>query len=361
MGAERAKTATVHVVEPTLQDYAGHCYSLVRSFADAASGQPIAIWGGKGADSLEFGSHTDARPYFHRRLRVVQLYWLVRRLLKLPGRILLMTARRSDLSLLDWAAQRAIPAGKVFVYFHWYRETPARLEYLKKMARVQPNIAILTTTQSLAGLFAGAGFKQVTWLPYPLTAGLRTARTKPEFNHLLYAGAARQDKGFRRVVDLVEHMYRRGEKIPVVVQISADHYGKYDEKTRNDIARLRRCDYVALDLVEESLSPERYAELYRGAICLQPYDPEPFQDRVSGITMDALAYGSPVIVPARTWMARLVEPALAGAVVQDSEPATLLSAVNAVRDDYDQFSRNASVAGAKLRERSWEPLLSLFA
>jgi glycosyltransferase involved in cell wall biosynthesis len=293
-------------------------------------------------------------------MRFVQLYWLLRRLLRLPGRILIMTARRADLTLLNWAIYGTVPEGKVFVYFHWYRETPARLEYLKKLAPAHPNIIILATTDSLAALFRRAGFRNVIGLPYPLTARALAAQAQPEFRHVLYAGAARQDKGFGRVVDLIEHLHRSGEAMPVVVQMSSDHYGKYDEVTRRDITRLRACSYSPLTLVEKTLRPDEYAELYRGAICLQPYDPEPFRDRVSGITMDALAYGSPVIVPAGTWMSRLIEPAEAGTVVNDFRSETILSAVNTIKADYSRYSRSASAAGAKLRDRSWAPLLSLF-
>ena len=58
----RAKR-TVHVVEPTLEDYAGHCYALVRSFCDAAGGRlNVKLWAGRNAANLGFPPQTAVRP-----------------------------------------------------------------------------------------------------------------------------------------------------------------------------------------------------------------------------------------------------------------------------------------------------------
>jgi glycosyltransferase involved in cell wall biosynthesis len=352
--------APIHVVEPTLEDYAGHCYELTRSLCEAATGRSVTVWGGKGAAQLSFGPEVTLRLYFLRRLRTPQLLWLFLRLLRNDDPVVLTTARRADLVLANLAACGKLRQGKLFLYFHWFRETPNRLAFLRRMARVQPGISILATTDLVAEVFRRAGFVHVVTLPYPLTAQpARAGRGEPRFRHLLYAGAARQEKGFGKIVDLVERLRETGEDLPVTVQVSAEHYGKYEDKTIADIKRLERSGYAALTLIRETLQPDQYAALYQGAICIQPYEPQEFRDRVSGVTMDALAYGSPVIVPANTWMARIVEPYSAGIAVKSLDAGSIFDAVRSLIGDYARFSRNAIQGGNALRARSWKPLLDL--
>jgi glycosyltransferase involved in cell wall biosynthesis len=349
----------LHVIEPTLQDYAGHCYGLVRSFCEAAPNLNVKLWGGRGSAALDFG-RVAAMPYFHRRLRLFQLGMLLRRLLQEPEPVLIMTARRSDLSLARLAARGVIPAGKLYLYFHWYRETPSRLEFLRRVARTQPNIAILATTPTVADVFTRAGFRQVILLPYPLTAQRPAdCDTSASFTHLLYAGAARQDKGFTLVVDLIERLAAEQSDIPIKVQISADHYGKHDSVTRADIARLEQVNHSALTIVRETLDPAGYAALFRGGLCLQPYDAEAFRDRASGVTLDALAHGCPVIVPAQTWMANLMAPQQAGVELDSVNLESLSAAVKQIIGNYPAYQRNALAAGSLLRQRSWQPFLDL--
>ena len=44
--------------------------------------------------------------------------------------------------------------------------------------------------------------------------------------------------------------------------------------------------------------------MFDGAIVLQPYCREDFEDQISGVTLDAFSAGAPVIATAGTWMAR---------------------------------------------------------
>lgn len=352
--------ATVHVVEPTLEDYAGHCYALVRSFCDAAGGRlNVKLWAGKNAATLGFPSHVEVRPYFSRRPRLLQLLLLFRRLLR-PGDepVVVITARRFDLTLARLAAGGALKPGRLFLYFHWFRETPGRIAYLRKAAAAKLPVTILATTDSAAAAFTSAGFEHVLCLPYPNTA-IAAEGGDTDFHHLLYAGAARADKGFGHVVDLVELLQRRGMQVPVTVQASAEHYGKYDDATRADLARLERSGYASLRLVRETLTPVQYTELFRGAICLQPYDKDDFRDRVSGVTLDALTYGAPVIGPAGTWIARQFAAQSAGIALEDLGAESMLGAVQTVMASYERYRANALAAGRQLSTRSWAPLLSL--
>ncbi len=349
---------TIQVIEPTLESHSGHCHSLISSFCRAAADRQIRLWAGKGAKNFYFGPGVTVRPYFSRRFRLFQSLFLFRRLLREPFPLFIPTARRSDLALLNLAAGKQIARNRVFLYFHWVRETPDKLRSLRRIAARQPNLVILGTTASVVEVFRRCGFAHVSLLPYPPTPTQRPGAAM-SFRRLLYAGAARRDKGFRQVVDFVEFLVRKNEKIPVTIQVSADHYGKYDAATREDLTRLRSTGYAPLELAAETLSPEDYAALFPGSICLQLYDRADFRDRVSGVTLDALAHGSPIVATAGTWMAKLIEPFGAGVALEDPTPENLHRAVTQIIDGYPEFRDRAFNAGQAQAQKSWDVLLDL--
>ena len=347
----------IQVVEPTLEGYSGHCHALVSSLVRAAAPAAIDLWSGQGSADMTFGPHVTVHPLFRRRVRLLQMVFLLRRLLGASGKILLTTARRSDLLLVDLAARGRVPTDRVFLYFHWFRPTPRKLSFLRKMAARQPETVILGTTTSVVDVFRRCGFAHVVLLPYPTPPTPGSDADAVAFRRLLYAGAARQDKGFRIIVDLVELLAARNEDIPIAIQITADHYGKYDAATRADIARLDAIRYPSLTLIRETPSPEDYAANFPGGICLQPYDRAEFRDRVSGVTLDALAHGCPIIATAGTWSAAMIEPFGAGIALADPDAGRLYAAATALRADYARHQAAALAAARAPGADSWAPLL----
>ena len=346
----------LQVIEPTLEDYSGHCHALVASLVRATAGSRIDLWSGEGSEAMAFGHEVTIHPLFRRRHRLLQMLRLLRRLLQGPGRIVVTTARTRDLALLALAAPGRLPPDRAFLYFHWVRETPGKLRFFRAIARRQPDIAILGTTESVVDVFRRCGFAHVALLPYPAPEATPSAEAQP-FQRLLYAGAARQDKGFGIVVDLVELLAARSEQIPIAVQITPDHYGKYDAATRADIARLEAVRYPPLALIRQTPSPSEYAANFPGSICLQPYDRAEFRDRVSGVTLDALAHGCPVVTTAGTWNAAMVEPFGAGIALADPDAESLRAAVAMLQADYARY-RDGAFAAARARGlRPWAPLL----
>ncbi len=356
----------IHIVEPTLESEAGHCHSFVASLCRArgTGGPELQVWAGRRArlPGLEAAGVT-VRPYFSRKVRRLQEFFLLSRLLRSPGRIFIATAGRADLALLDLAARGEVPPGKAFLFFHWVRPAPGKEDRLRRAARRQPHVAVLAPTASGAEVFRRCGFEAARVVPYPITPGARTASGEPvPFRHLLYAGAARQDKGFSAVVDLVALLAEKGRDLPVVIQASADHYDKFDHPTQADIARLDAVRYPFLRIHRETLDASAYAELFRGAVCLQPYRRDDFADRISGVTLDALSAGCPVVATAGTWMARVVDRFGAGRAVGELSPGSLLSAVEEIRADYGRCGENAVRAGRTLQdENSARHLFSILA
>lgn len=346
----------IEVVEPTLEGEAGHCRNFLLSLCGAGIGRGVAfrVYGGKRANlpGVE-GARCEVVPFFSRRLRRPQAFLLYRRLLRGSGRIFVSTAGRTDMVLLDLAAKGEIPPGKVFLHFHWVRPSPRKLACFRRFAVSHPGVTVLGPTEAVIGLFRECGFRDVRVVPYPITSVISVSGGPVgQFRHVLFAGAARQDKGFGRIVDLIAHLSSLRLDLPVTIQASPDHYDRHEPRIKADLERLRGIRYPSLRVCPETLDSGAYAELFRGGICLQPYRQDDFADRVSGVTLDALSAGCPVIATEGTWMARAVHRFDAGIPVEDLSPEPLLSAVRMVIGQYGRYSENAAAAGRTLQKEN---------
>ncbi|MGA6993787.1 MAG: glycosyltransferase [Candidatus Deferrimicrobiaceae bacterium] len=349
-----AANPLVNIVEPTLEGEGGHCRSFLLSLCHAGNVREVSfrVYGGRGGSlpGAE-GERCEVVPYFSRRLRRLQAFLLYRKLLEGAGRIFVSTAGRTDMVLLTLAAKGEIPPGKVFLYFHWLRPSPRKLVFFRRFAVSHPGVTVVGPTEAVIRPFRECGFRDARIVPYPITPSApESPGTGGPFRHVLYAGAARRDKGFPKVVDLVCRMVETGVGIPVTVQASPDHYEKYDEGIRADLERLRKVSPPWLRMFPDTLGGEEYRKIFDGAIVLQPYAREDFADRVSGVTLDAFSAGAPVIATAGTWMAQAIGRFGAGVAIEELNPAALLAAVKGVRDEYPRYRRNALDAGRVLQE-----------
>jgi len=344
----------IDLVEPMFEGESGHCRDFLTSLcrASVGSGFSLRVFAGKGARLPEIvGADCEMVRHFSRRLRRVQAFFLYRRLLRGPGRILVATAGRTDMILLDLASRGGIPPSKAFLYFHWVRSSPGKLEFFRKIAVRHPGLVIMGPTPGVTDVFKECGFRDVRTVPYPVTAAVPSpGEGAAGFRHILYAGAARPDKGFGRVVDLVRWLDGQGKTIPVTVQASADHYEKFAPATRAEIARLQVEGFPWLRILPETLAEAEYRGFFEGAVCLQPYDRNDFADRISGITLDAFSAGAPVVATSGTWMARMVTRFDAGIAVEDLSPPSLFAAVESIRAEYQLRRSNALKGGRVLQE-----------
>lgn len=354
MMQKRENAALLNVVEPTLMSDAGHCSSFINSLLGANRGDTVfRLWVNRHAEVSFNSDHVEIRRYFYRRLRRLQSYFLYSTLLNSGNKLFISTAGRTDLLMLDWAARGIIPVGKVYLYFHWFNPSAKKLQGLKKMAVRQPNLVILGPTPTVVNVFKDAGFVDARVVPYPITPRKANdiVRTHP-FRYLLYAGAARQDKGFKQIVDIIEYLHQEKSQIPVTIQTSAEHFGKCDAETMADIERLKSIPYPYLTLRTEVLSASEYEELFSGAIAIQLYSVTDFSDRVSGVTLDAFSGGCPVISTSGTWISRMVERFDAGLVTENMAPEAVLKLVTDIISSYPRYNDNAIQAGQILQQEN---------
>ena len=320
--------------------------------ADAEGATTFHVYGHRDSASLlQDRPRCTVHPIFTRKGRRWQLWRLLRRLIPGRDRVLLGTARNTDLLIACLSAQtRIVEPGRVFSYVHWYRPSPVGMRLLRYVARRHPGIEIVCPTDSVSTVFGGAGFENVHIRRYPRTAQWIVAEAIADAPAtILFAGAARVDKGFHVAVDLVELLHHEQSSLPVTIQCSTTHWGELQASVRTQIERLRTIDYPHLTLVEDTLDQDAYQSMTAGTLTIQPYDAAEFTDRISGVTLDALMGGSPLIVPAHTWMARQVERFDAGVIVEDGQSCDqILAAVDAVLADWHRYAANAAAGGWQL-------------
>ncbi len=344
---------TIHVVEPTLMTETGHCYSFINSLCQASCDVYLCLWVNRAASVSFSNSNVQIKRHFNRRIRRLQCYFLYKKLLRSTGKLFISTASLSDLMLLNWAARGMVERNKVYLYFHWLNMSEKKLAYLKSLAQSQPNLIVLAPTPTIVKVFEEAGFENAHIIPYPIATQSRANIVKhEEFSGLLYAGAARQDKGISHVVNLLEYMNDLGVNIPFKLQNSANHHGEYDAATQADMHRLDKINYPYLQCVSETLDAKQYANQFARSICIQLYDSNIFADRISGVTLDALSAGSPIVTTAGSWIARMVQRFDAGVVVDSTAPQSVLAAIETIMVSYTQYQKNAFEAGVVLQQEN---------
>jgi glycosyltransferase involved in cell wall biosynthesis len=346
-------SSTLHIIEPTLRSRDGHYASLVECIVHECRPRfdEIVVWGGRGGrlTSIE-GARLER--YFPRAARKVVLFHLLTQLLRRPGRILISTATTTDLSIMRLAHEVVRrPKGRSAAFVHFYAPARKRLQRRLMMQWVvngpQP-IRLVTPTAGAAVRLESVGFRDVHVVPYPMKWN-STPTVSTQEPRLLVPGGVRQDKGFFEVVDYVAWLHDRGLTVGIDVQVTLGHYhrSKMPRGLDEAVSRLRAIGYPHLRVIDRTPEGE-YAGMFRGCVVLQPYHATIFADRVSGVTLDAFAAGSPVIVNDGTWSAVEVRRTGAGVVLDGSDPASIHAAVEKVFVDIRQY-REAACGASDLK------------
>lgn len=350
----------LHIIEPLLHSEVGHCMSLVRALTQSAArlnASDVHVWCAKDAAVMAWTCPATRQAYFSRRWRRFQALGLYARLLRQPGQLLLSTASSTDLISLDWVARwtglGVLPTNKVSLFVHWLNVKPGKARWFSAIARRQPHIQILAPTQTVAQFFADCGFSSRV-VPYPMdriadSHAEQHPAEAPAFRHLLVAGGARMDKGLGHIVELVRLMQQRQCPWPITVQASMEDRHQQDTVLADALKQLEDTAYPHLAMQNRTLDKAAYHELFKGAVVLQPYSAHDFRDRVSGVTLDAMAAGAPCVVTADTWMSRLLLHHKAGVAVSDLSAQALMDAITPLVNDYPVWASRASEASRQVQ------------
>lgn len=380
----------LHLIEPTLHDQTGHGYSYNYSLIHGNAHIPVTIqqplfnlnlWIDQRGKLLFNGLPCTTHPYFSRKFRQLQKLTLYRKLLAQPGIIYVCTAGAVDLAMLHWLHSAKTSRAKVILHFHQFKQTPRKLNLLRKIAKQQDNFIIFAPTTELITIFAEQGFANCKQVPCPTYPREDNATISNEtranhydhgnnfsnykninfktFNKVLYAGAARADKGFPLVVDFIQYLRKIGNYLPFELQISAPNSGRYDATTNEALRKLLALPTENLTVHKHTLERTAYQNLFTNAVCLLPYVQQSYHNKFSGIALDAFYAGCPIITTKHTWMGNTTERFNAGITIDKITPEQLLLALKVIAENYHQFTENARRA-AQILSKEHNPLNTLY-
>jgi len=324
-------TNKLHIIEPTLNNTAGHCFTVVHSLAVAAQqalpDYQIHAWAGHRFEAQRMAdSGAVVHPYFHRRIRRPQLWWLMRRLAGQGATVLLPTAGRSELAIYAALPQRLREQSRIWFYIHQLRMDGPRAERLRMLAERIPDVRLLCTHPTLQQTMHEAGFRRAIVQPCPFEPPTQGGAPSP-FRHLIFPGEARLDKNLPFLVEILRLMRDQKLTIPVMIQAGPNHHGQFSAAIEQVISDLRAVAYPHLTMPQRPLAGDEYLQQFAGGICLQPYRVEDYAGKISGITLDALTRGCPSVAAAGTWPAQVVEEFSAGSVCPELDAPAWLDAI----------------------------------
>lgn len=340
------------IVEPRLGLGPGHYDELARAIVAGwpASGGPISILASAEAAKLlaSWGSSAAALRAIATSSAIAEAR-ACSEAASAGSRVLVMTASgKHALALSTGLASRASLAG-IDLLFHWpVRRTADRLMHACSF-RARRHATALATTEPIADDLSRLGWRRVRRIDYPVIAP--APPTPAEFSHVLMAGALRFNKGLAVLAELVEQWSRRRAEIPLLLQASTKHANRHGRREAPLLRRIEAAAYPHLREQSGSLDRDRYLANFRGAITLAAYEPSTFAGQVSGVALDALLSGSPIIASEGTEPAKLVEEFGAGVTVPFGDAAALDAALATMLEDHDRHVLRACEAARILAER----------
>ncbi|MDQ6976375.1 MAG: glycosyltransferase [Mariprofundaceae bacterium] len=339
---------TLHIIEPTLNNTAGHCFTVVHALAMAAreglSDHHVHVWTGHHFDAHTMHeSGANIHRYFYRRIRRLQLWWLLRDLLTKGDGVLLPTAGRSELAIYSFLSRKLRQKGDAWFYFHQLRMDGAREARLRLLTQRIPEANILCTHPALQRIVRDSGFNHALLQPCPFAPPLHPFKIA-SFQHIIFPGEARLDKNFPFLLTLVRYMHEQQMTIPIMIQAGPNHHGHYSVAIAELIQSLRNIGYAYLNMPQQAFSSGDYLDQFTGGLCLQPYRSEDYAAKISGITLDALTRGCPCIAATNTWPADVLNEFGAGKVCEALDVQIWMQAIMQVIDDYPRYQQQCRQA-----------------
>ncbi|MGH6939521.1 hypothetical protein [Hypericibacter sp.] len=157
-------------------------------------------------------------------------------------------------------------------------------------------------------------------------------------------GMQREDKRFTEWPAIIEQAHRRRPDLRFLVQVGAGEINSSFAALENN-PRIR--------LVRGYLDDRTFVSLIEASdLLLLPYKPERYVERISGPFVFGAVYGTPSVVPVRSWMAERIAEGRGAGVTYDGDDTTLAEAVAQAADDLPHLK--AQAAGIRKDWRTWD-------
>jgi len=336
-------------IEPNLRGPSGHYAEFVRAVGSRAGDDPIDVYAHPDADGmLEAMSGVRAcaeSPRVGQPLAEWRtLFRAVRE--EIPFLVLTADGRHSAAVAAAGALSRRSP-GNARLYFHRPPNTRRDLLLLPFAGLARRHALAVAPTEEVARSLSDGGWSRVELVPYPALPPSVPPAPVP-FSHLLMAGAARLNKGLDLVAGLASLWEGEGREVPLLVQGSRKHADRHGHREKAAVEALLASGYRGLRVDETAPDRATYLERFRGALVLAPYAREQFAFQVSGVVLDALLSGAPVVATRGTWPGKQVERFGAGLTIGERNVRELAAAVDRILSEWPAYSAGACAASAAL-------------
>ena len=167
-------------------------------------------------------------------------------------------------------------------------------------------VSFYTDTDELTAQYNRLGAAEFHTVPIPHTH--RPAPEKPAGPlRLIYVGDARKEKGFHLIPHVLQELWQDYAATGRIACTLQANYNIPQGEPEAVIAKgsLLGMSRDVVQLLDKPLSSEQYAALLlSGDINLLLYDRDNYYARSSGILVESLAAGMPVVAPAGSWLVR---------------------------------------------------------
>ena len=364
---------TFCIVDPTLKNLVGHHFVYDAAVAHAASQNgyvPLIL--AHRIVERQIAEQAGVEPAFAEDMwgRRRHATWLGRALAKLPANLLFLLtlasrARRLpphsivfvhsfiDRQILGLALLPLLLGRKrslTFVYLlryqpDFYRSAVAVCSFhlLERIAE-RRGVRLATDSERLRDLLEELTTLPIEVLPIPHVPPEvcdRVARPADPAQRCRFVslGSARDEKGIYEILDAIRILHRDGfgERFQFVLQCNDP-----TPEVARAIAAFRAERLPHCELLMEMLGSEAYyRQLHQADIVLLPYWRSIYTARTSGVFMEALAAGKPVIATRDSWMSDQLATHGAGVLCDERNAAVLACAIRQAAADLVPLSKRA--------------------
>jgi hypothetical protein len=194
--------------------------------------------------------------------------------------------------------------------------------------------------------------------PLPIRPEPGPVPTERPRRALLFAGDARVDKGVGLLPALVPLLAAAHPDWTLVAHVNGNTaWG--EARAAVEALQALPATVPGLELAGGRLSADDYLALARGVgIALFPYDPVLYRRKSSGVLWEAISLGTPVVVPAGTWLENEARYWGAGHVAYaEHSAAGIAAAFQAALPRIDELAAASAAASARYRAANGAPAL----
>ncbi len=363
---------TFCIVDPTLKNLAGHYFAYDAAVAHAASqsGYVPLILAHRQVER-EITEQVGVEPVFAEDMWGKRRHatWLGRTLAKLPANFLFLwtliaSARRLpprsivfvhsfiDRQILGLALLPMLLGRKrslTYVYLlryqpDFYRSAVAACSFrlLERIAE-RFGVRLATDSERLRDLLEELTTLPIEVLPIPHVPPDASDFAWPSDParpcRFVSLGSARDEKGIYEILDAIRILHRDGfnDAFDFVLQCNDTTPEVAAAIATFQAERLPHCE-----LLTETLDSQTYyRQLQQTDVVLLPYWRSIYTARTSGVFMEALAAGKPVIATRDSWMSDQLAMHGAGVLCDDHNPAVLAGAIRQAATDLVRLSERA--------------------